>query len=200
MTLLSENYSGLRPEAGCDEAGRGSLAGPVTAAAVILAEGFNHPLLNDSKKLTVTQREEARKIIEENALSYHVAFVEADEIDRINILNAALKAMHLALRSLKPQPAFIIVDGNRFHPYGKIPSKCIVKGDGKYASIAAASILAKCYRDRKMEELHLQWPQYGWVSNKGYATQAHIRAIEEYGLSPLHRRTFHLKRQLRLPF
>jgi ribonuclease HII len=177
-------------EAGCDEAGRGCLAGPVFAAAVILPKDFFHPLLNDSKQVTPEHRAELRIFIEENALSYAVARVDHDEIDRINILKASFKAMHLAVKKLGTEPQMLLIDGNRFTPYKKIPHECIVQGDGLYASIAAASILAKTYRDAYMVRLHRKHPQYGWKSNKAYATADHRKAIEEHGLTPYHRRTF----------
>ena len=177
-------------EAGCDEAGRGCLAGPVFAAAVILPKDFFHPLLNDSKQVTAEHRAELRVFIEENAVGYAVARVDHDEIDRINILKASFKAMHLAIKKLKQKPQLLLIDGNRFTPYKKIPHECVVQGDGIYASIAAASILAKTYRDAYMLKLHKKHPQYGWNNNKAYATACHRKAIEEHGLTPYHRRTF----------
>ncbi len=198
--MLLQHYSELFPEAGCDEAGRGCLAGPVTAAAVILPEKFSNSLLNDSKKLNEKTRFELKEIIEEQALAWAVAFVDQTEIDKINILNASIKAMHLALEKLKTKPAHIIVDGNRFKPYKKIPHTTIVKGDGKYMSIAAASILAKTHRDLFMLDLHEQFPQYGWNENKGYPSPAHKAAIAEYGITPYHRRSFRLNEQLKIPF
>jgi ribonuclease HII len=177
-------------EAGCDEAGRGCLAGPVYAAAVILPKDFYHPLLNDSKQVTPENRAELRIFIEEHAVSYAVARVDHDEIDRINILRASFKAMHLAVKKLKAKPELLLIDGNRFTPYKKIPHECIVQGDGLYASIAAASILAKTYRDAYMIRLHRKHKQYGWKNNKGYATLDHRKAIEEHGLTPFHRRSF----------
>lgn len=179
-------------EAGCDEAGRGCLAGPVVAAAVILPEGFNHPLLNDSKQLTHKQRLELRMVVESQALSWAVAMVDNTEIDQINILRASIKAMHLALDQLSETPALLLIDGNRFQKYKDIPHQCIIKGDGKYQSIAAASILAKTHRDEFMEKAHQAFPVYGWNQNKGYPTMAHRRAIKEYGLTPLHRKSFRL--------
>ncbi|MDE7072133.1 MAG: ribonuclease HII [Bacteroidales bacterium] len=190
--MLSVRYGRKEPEAGCDEAGRGCLAGPVFAAAVIFAPDYRNDRLNDSKKLGEKERYSLREEIERDALSYAVARVEAEEIDRINILQASIKAMHLALARLNPQPAFITVDGNRFHPYGKIPHVCVVKGDGRYLSIAAASILAKTYRHDCMKELSLRYPCYAWDKNKGYPTAAHYRAIEQNGVCPLHRRSFRL--------
>jgi ribonuclease HII len=177
-------------EAGCDEAGRGCIAGPVCAAAVILPPDFYHPLLNDSKKLNEKTRYELRPYIEQNALAYAVAFVEAPEIDEINILKASFKAMHLALDQLKLPPEHLIIDGNRFVKYKEIAHTCVVKGDSKYASIAAASILAKTYRDDKMKELGFSFPQYQWHQNKGYPTSAHRNAVQEYGLCDYHRKTF----------
>jgi ribonuclease HII len=177
-------------EAGCDEAGRGCLAGPVFAAAVILPPNFFHPLLNDSKQVTPEHRAELRVFIEENALSYAVARVDHDEIDRINILKASFKAMHLAVKKLKQRPQLLLIDGNRFTPYKRIPHECVIQGDGIYASIAAASILAKTYRDAYMLKLHKKHPQYGWNTNKAYATLCHRKAIEEFGLTPYHRRSF----------
>lgn len=177
-------------EAGCDEAGRGCLAGPVFAAAVILPCDFRHELLTDSKQLTAAQRAELRPVIEANALAFSVASVSPQEIDRINIHNASYLAMHKALDALTLQAEYIIVDGNRFIPYRRVPYACIVKGDGKYLSIAAASILAKTYRDDYMERLAPEFPQYGWCRNKGYPTIHHRNAILEHGFSPHHRRTF----------
>jgi ribonuclease HII len=177
-------------EAGCDEAGRGCLAGPVFAAAVILPRDFYHPLLNDSKQVTPEHREELRVFIEEKAVTYAVARVDHDEIDRINILKASFKAMHLAVKKLKQKPQLLLIDGNRFTPYKKIPHECVIQGDGIYAAIAAASILAKTYRDAYMLKLHKKHPQYGWNTNKAYATLCHRKAIEEHGLTPYHRRSF----------
>lgn len=177
-------------EAGCDEAGRGCLAGPVCAAAVILPDGFTHPLLNDSKKLTEKQREELRPIIERDAVAWAVALVDNNEIDAINILNASIRAMHLALEELDVVPGNIIVDGNRFKPYKDIPFQTIVKGDGKYGNIAAASILAKTHRDAFMREAASLYPGYNWEINKGYPTKDHREAIAALGVTPLHRVTF----------
>ncbi|MBA5629610.1 ribonuclease HII [Moheibacter lacus] len=179
-------------EAGCDEAGRGCLAGPVFAAAVILGESFDNQFVNDSKQLTMKNRKELRLYIEQNALAFSVAFVEPKQIDEINILNASILAMHLALEGLKIQPEHIIVDGNRFKPYQNIPHQCIVKGDAKYRNIAAASILAKTYRDEFMEELHEEFPVYNWKKNKGYPTMVHREAIKEYGITEHHRKSFKL--------
>ena len=179
-------------EAGCDEAGRGCLAGPVCAAAVILEESFDNQFVNDSKQLTMKNRKELRLYIEQNALAFSVAFVEPKQIDEINILNASILAMHLALEGLKIQPEHIIVDGNRFKPYQNIPHQCIIKGDAKYRNIAAASILAKTYRDEFMEELHEKFPVYNWKKNKGYPTMVHREAIKEYGITEHHRKSFKL--------
>ncbi len=188
-------------EAGCDEAGRGCLAGPVFAAAVILPDGFDCSELNDSKKLTEKQRNELRLIIEENALSYSVASCSPEEIDHLNILWASVSAMHKALSGLSVTPEHIIVDGNRFKPYEEIPYCCVVKGDAVYQSIAAASVLAKTYRDEYMKNLHLQFPEYDWDSNKGYPTVAHRKAIRENGITIHHRKSFNLfERQLELDF
>ncbi|MFN5237866.1 MAG: ribonuclease HII [Bacteroidota bacterium] len=187
------HFQTVHIEAGCDEAGRGCLAGPVFAAAVILPADFHHPLLNDSKKLTEARRNLLREVIEREAADWAVAEVSAAEIDQINILNAAFMAMHRALDGLsRLAPAFVIVDGNRFRPYNGLPYECIVKGDGKYASIAAASILAKTWRDEAMRTLHQQYPQYGWIENKGYPTEAHREAIRSFGPSPWHRKSFRL--------
>lgn len=190
--MLPSCYISCRNEAGCDEAGRGCLAGPVYAAAVILPENFSHQLLNDSKKLTEARREKLRPIIEENAVAWAVGVVSAEEIDKINILRASILAMHRALDGLTTRPGAIIVDGNRFTPYGDIPWQTFVKGDGKYGNIAAASILAKTHRDAFMKSLHEQYPMYGWNVNKGYPTKAHRDAIAQYGPSPYHRMTFRL--------
>ncbi|MDO6605016.1 ribonuclease HII [Arenibacter palladensis] len=186
-------------EAGTDEAGRGCLAGPVTAAAVILPKDFSNDTLNDSKILSSTKRDLLRPIIETNATSFGIAQIFPDEIDKINILNASFLAMHKALDQLKTNPEFIIVDGNRFNPYQNIPHACIVKGDGKYLSIAAASILAKTYRDAYMEKIHLEYPMYNWIKNKGYPTLEHREAIRKYGITKYHRKTFRqLPDQLKL--
>lgn len=190
--MLDIRFSDKRLEAGTDEAGRGCLAGPVVAAAVILPEGFSNELLNDSKKLTESSRRLLRPIIEREALAFGVSFVWQDEIDRINILQASIRAMHRALDQLQPEPEFVIVDGNRFVPYREIPHRTIVKGDGKYLSIAAASILAKTYRDEYMEQLHDRFPVYGWRGNKGYPTAEHRRAIREHGSCEHHRQSFQL--------
>lgn len=179
-------------EAGCDEAGRGSFAGPVFAAAVILPKKFYHPLLNDSKKLTEQQRNELRPVIEKEAVTYAVASIDNVEIDSINILKASFKAMHIAISKLKQKPGLLLIDGNRFVKYQKIPHQCIIKGDGEYASVAAASILAKTYRDEYMLQLHQEFPVYQWNCNKGYGTAAHRDAIAEHGLCKYHRRSFRL--------
>ncbi len=200
---LKHRYSKSFPEAGCDEAGRGCLAGPVFAAAVILPE---HPekklveVLNDSKKLSVAQREHCRQVILDQALACAVASVDVETIDQINILNASILAMHKALGMLQLQPLMILVDGNRFHPYQAIPHTCIIRGDASYLSIAAASVLAKTYRDAHMEKIHLDFPGYGWTHNKGYPTPKHRAAIQHLGLTHHHRRSFKLHPQLRLHF
>jgi ribonuclease HII len=177
-------------DAGCDEAGRGCFAGPVFAAAVVLPAGFHHPLLNDSKQVNAATRDILRHYIETFALAYSVAMVDVAEIDTINILKASQKAMHLALDGLQARPGFISVDGNYFIPYKNIPHQCIIKGDGKYAHIAAASILAKTYRDEYMRQLHTAYPQYNWHSNKGYGTAEHRLAIETHGICEHHRKSF----------
>ncbi|MDE5608712.1 MAG: ribonuclease HII [Muribaculaceae bacterium] len=189
-------------EAGCDEAGRGCLAGPVYAAAVILPDGYSHALLNDSKKLTEKRRYELRPIIERDAIAWAVGIVTAEEIDRINILNASILAMHRALDKLSTVPGGVVVDGNRFKPWGDVEWTTVVGGDGKVANIAAASILAKTYRDDEMLRLHAEYPAYGWDINKGYPTAAHREAIRTHGPSPYHRMTFRLlpDPQLELPF
>ncbi len=188
--MLKSHYFTDLIEAGCDEAGRGCLAGSVFAAAVILPVDYENALLNDSKKLTEKQRYALRTQIETDALAWAVGEVTADEIDKINILNASILAMHRALDGLKLRPQAIIVDGNRFKPYGTLPHETIVKGDAKFLSIAAASVLAKTYRDDYMNKLALQHPVYQWDVNKGYPTKAHRAAIEEHGISPFHRKTF----------
>ncbi|HQW43421.1 MAG: ribonuclease HII [Chitinophagaceae bacterium] len=190
--MLKPFYQEKLLEAGCDEAGRGCYAGPVFAAAVILPKDFRHPLLNDSKQLSEKHRDALRPVIEKEAIAFAVASVSNEEIDQINILKASFKAMHLALDNFKKKPQLLIIDGNRFIPYKKIPHKCFVKGDGRFASIAAASILAKTYRDEFMYQLHRQFPQYGWDKNKGYGTLVHRKAIEEFGLCKFHRKSFRL--------
>lgn len=188
-------------EAGCDEAGRGCLAGPVYAAAVILPSDFHNDLLNDSKQLTEARRYKLRPIIEAEAVAWAVGIVTAEEIDKINILNASILAMHRALDQLKVRPEHVIVDGNRFKPYKNVPHHTVVKGDATYMSIAAASVLAKTYRDDYMNEQDANFPAYQWKKNKGYPTKAHRAAIEEVGPSPLHRMSFNLvDRQLKLEF
>jgi ribonuclease HII len=177
-------------EAGCDEAGRGCLVGPVYAAAVILPPRYRNPVLNDSKKLTPEIRSQLRVEIEQVALAWAVASVNHEKIDEINILEASIYAMHLALDQLQIRPEHILIDGNRFHPYREIPHTCVIQGDGIYASVAAASILAKTWRDEYMVSLHRDWPQYGWDENKGYPTPRHRIAIREHGFSPFHRKTF----------
>lgn len=189
--LENHYYEGL-VEAGCDEAGRGCLAGSVFAAAVILPPDYENVLLNDSKKLTDRKRKQLREIIEHDAVDWAVGIVEPGEIDEINILNASILAMHRALDQLKVRPEAMIVDGNRFKPYRDLPYTTIVKGDGKYLSIAAASILAKTYRDDYMDRLAEDYPQYDWKSNKGYPTKKHRQAIRECGITPFHRRSFTL--------
>ncbi len=200
--LRSYHQKEIALEAGCDEAGRGCLAGPVFAAAVILPPKFRHKLLNDSKQLKAADRDHLRGVIEEKALFYAVASVDNEEIDKINILQASFRAMHLALEKLQQQPGYILVDGNRFKPYGSVPHACIIKGDGIYASIAAASILAKTYRDEYMMKLHEQFPHFGWLENKGYPTIQHRNAIREHGETPFHRKSFRLlpDEQLTLDF
>ncbi len=190
MPTLINQYQDLLLEAGCDEAGRGCYAGPVFAAAVILPKDFYHPLLNDSKQLTETQRDLLAPIIKDAAISWAVAQQSAAEIDASNILKAAIKCMHLSLDQLKPKAKFIAVDGNRFYAYKKVPHQTIIKGDGQYANIAAASILAKTARDKWMQKLHAKYPQYGWDKNKGYGTAAHRAAIAHYGLCFEHRKSF----------
>lgn len=191
MMLASHFYEG-KIEAGCDEAGRGCLAGSVYAAAVILPEDYQNELLNDSKQLTEKRRYELREIIKRDAIAWAVGIVTPEEIDKINILNASILAMHRALDQLKVRPEAIIVDGNKFKPYQKLPHTTIVKGDGKYLSIAAASILAKTYRDDYMNRLAEEYPQYDWLSNKGYPTKKHREAIKQYGITPYHRKSYNL--------
>ena len=196
--MLASHYYEGKIEAGCDEAGRGCLAGSVYAAAVILPEGYQNELLNDSKQLSEKKRYQLREIIERDAVAWAVGIVTPEEIDKINILNASILAMHRALDQLKVRPEAIIVDGNRFKPYkdpsdGKaLPSTTIVKGDGKYLAIAAASILAKTYRDDYMNELAKEYPQYDWLSNKGYPTKKHREAIKQFGITPYHRKSYNL--------
>jgi ribonuclease HII len=188
--MLRPFYSEGALEAGCDEAGRGCLAGPVFAAAVVLSPGFSHPLLNDSKQMTARARDTLRAIIEREAVAWAVRSVSAERIDRINILNASFEAMSEAVRGLGITPEVLLIDGNRFRTTLPIPYHCIVGGDGLYASIAAASVLAKTHRDEYMEHLAAEFPEYGWLQNKGYPTKQHREAINRYGLSPHHRKTF----------
>ncbi len=196
---LKLKYSEAEPEAGCDEAGRGALAGPVVAAAVVLPNDFDNSLINDSKQMSENQRNSLRVIIEREALSWAVAFVDNEQIDKINILNATFLAMHKAIDNLSIRPAHLIIDGNRFRSYKNIAHTCIVKGDSKYMSIAAASILAKTHRDEFMRKLHEEYPVYAWDKNKAYGTKQHRLAIEKYGSSPYHRKSFKLiDKQLKL--
>jgi len=188
--MLAGRYQFEFIEAGCDEAGRGCLAGPVFAAAVILPDGFDHPLLNDSKQLTEEIRYQLREEIEQTAIAFAVASVDNNEIDEINILNASFLAMHRAIEQLSIIPEFLIIDGNRFNKYKKVPHQCIVEGDAKYFSIAAASILAKTYRDDFMKQIALEHPEYDWHSNKGYPTIKHREVVLKKGFTPYHRRTF----------
>ena len=190
--MLKSHYYENLIEAGCDEAGRGCLAGSVYAAAVILPRDYDNPLLNDSKQLSPRLRYQLREQIQQDALAWAVGIVTAEEIDRINILKASLLAMHRALDLLKVRPEAIIADGNRFAPYHDLPYTTIVKGDGKYQAIAAASILAKTYRDDYMEQLHEEYPMYDWKSNKGYPTRKHREGIRRFGISPYHRKSYHL--------
>lgn len=190
---MLKHYHRHTNEAGTDEAGRGCLAGPVTAAAVILPPAFENELLNDSKKLTLRKRNILKPIIEVKALCYGVTHIDVDTIDSINILNASILGMHKALDQLSKEPAHILVDGNRFKQFKSISHDCIIKGDGIYMSIAAASVLAKTYRDEYMEKLHEEYPMYNWIQNKGYPTLEHRRAIQKYGLTKYHRKSFKLK-------
>jgi len=198
--MLKSAYTSDKIEAGCDEAGRGCLAGPVFAAAVILPKEYQNPMLNDSKKLTEKERLKLREEIRKVALSYAVASIEARIIDEINILNASFLAMHKAIKKLTLVPELLLIDGNRFNAFKKIPHQCIVKGDGKYLSIAAASVLAKTYRDDFMKNAHQQYPQYGWITNKGYPTIKHKYAVLQYGLSPYHRKSYSYNIQLKMDF
>jgi ribonuclease HII len=201
QNVLLPFYKPGKIEAGCDEAGRGCLAGPVYAAAVILSEDFYHPLLNDSKKINEKNRYLLRNYIQENALAYAVGSVDNELIDKINILNASFLAMHIAIEQLSIKPNLLLIDGNRFNKYKKIPHKCIVKGDSLYQSIAAASILAKTYRDDFMKNIHKSYPVYGWNKNKGYPTLLHRTKLAEYGLTPFHRKSFsHMGDQLEIDF
>ncbi|WP_179344094.1 ribonuclease HII [Winogradskyella ursingii] len=189
---LKKQFSSLKFECGTDEAGRGCLAGPVTAAAVILPKIFENLILNDSKRLTHKNRLLLKSIIEEEALSFAFAHIFEDEIDNINILNASIKAMHCSIEKLKVEPSFIIVDGNKFKPYKSIPHQTIIKGDSKYLSIAAASVIAKTTRDSYMEDIHKEYPMYNWKKNKGYPTKEHRAAIRKFGITKYHRKSFRL--------
>lgn len=190
--MLLSSYTSDKIEAGCDEAGRGCLAGPVVASCVILPKDLFHNDLNDSKKISSKKRDQLRIFIEKNALAFEIAFVDNITIDKINILNASFKAMNEAISKLTIAPELLLIDGNRFKNSTSIPHICIVKGDGKYSSIAAASILAKTYRDEFMDSLHKKYPEYDWLKNKGYPTTKHIKAINEHGLTPYHRRSFNI--------
>ena len=192
MDVLAPYLKKSRREAGLDEAGRGCYAGPVFAAAVILPVDFHHPLLNDSKQVSEKNRELLRPIIEKEAIAFAVASASVDEIDSINILQASYLAMHRAIAALNKKPEFLLIDGNRFKPYPKIQHTCVIKGDGKFASIAAASILAKTYRDEYMHRIHEEFPQYQWNRNKGYGTATHRKALEVHGLTPHHRKSFQI--------
>jgi ribonuclease HII len=198
--MLKQFYNTEFIEAGCDEAGRGCLAGPVFAASVILPSDFQNELLNDSKKLNEKQRNLLKDIIIENAIEWSVAEVDNVEIDKINILNASFLAMHRAIDKLKTKPELLLIDGNRFKKYKEINHVCIIKGDGEYMSIAAASILAKTFRDDFMIKIHNEFPQYKWAENKGYPTIMHKRAIKEHGVTPYHRLTFNMTEQLKMEF
>lgn len=190
--MLKNNFSGFQFEAGTDEAGRGCLSGPVVAAAVILPQNFHHEFLNDSKQISEKKRKILRPIIEKEALSYSVSFVDNEEVDALNVLQASITGMQRSINQLSVVPEFIIVDGNKFKPYNEIPYKTIVKGDAKYVSIAAASILAKTYRDDFMKKIHLEYPVYNWKKNKGYPTKEHRKVIQEIGITKYHRKTFKL--------
>ena len=190
--MLKSNYSGYLLEAGTDEAGRGCLSGPVVAAAVILPKNFSHPLLNDSKQLSEKNREILKPILEKQALAYAVSFIYQDEVDELNVLQASITGMHRAIDGLKITPEFIIVDGNKFRNFKEIPHKTIVKGDAKFLSIAAASVLAKTYRDAYMKKIHQEFTKYNWQKNKGYPTKEHRAAIREFGATIHHRKTFKL--------
>ena len=191
--MLMNKFSKFKYEAGIDEAGRGSLAGPVTAAAVILGKKFENKNLDDSKKLSQSKRLELKKFIEKNALAYSVAFVSSYQIDKNNILSSTFKAMHKSIEGLNIEPDFILVDGNLFKPYRDLKYKCIIKGDQKYQNIAAASILAKTYRDEYMSNLHIKFPEYDWIKNKGYGTKFHIDMITKFGRTKYHRKSFQIK-------
>lgn len=200
MGLLLSKYK-YPNEAGTDEAGRGCLAGPVTAASIILPPSFEHSLINDSKQLSEKNRELLRPILEKEAITYGICHVSEAEIDKINILNASILGMHRSLDKLKKKPTFILVDGNKFKPYGDIPYECMIKGDGRFLSIAAASILAKTYRDTFMKKIHKEYPMYNWAKNKGYPTKEHRDAIRKYGLTKYHRKSFkQLPEQMAIEF
>jgi ribonuclease HII len=192
FSLLKAYHQDNLMEAGCDEAGRGCYAGPVFAAAVVLPRDFHHPQLNDSKQVPVELRYELRTYIESHAVDYAVEQVSNEEIDEINILKASFKAMHLAIEKLKKRPQLLLIDGHMFYKYKRVPHQCVIRGDGIYASIAAASILAKTYRDDYMRQLHYEYPHYGWFNNKGYGTAEHRKGIETYGLCPYHRKSFNI--------
>ena len=198
--MLKRSFSNKTVEAGCDEAGRGCLAGPVFGAAVILDKSFRNAKLNDSKKLSKKDRNELRELIEKEAVAWAVGSVSHEEIDEINILNASFLAIHRAISKLNTKPGLLLIDGNRFTPYKEIPYRCIVKGDGKFMSIAAASILAKTHRDEYMTDLHNHYPEYGWKNNKGYPTLQHKLSIQANGLTPHHRRSFNYNLQMRIEF
>lgn len=189
--MLKNSFSN-KIEAGCDEAGRGCLAGPVVAASVILSKNFKHPLLNDSKQLSKKNRDLLEKVIKEKAVVWGIGVIWNQEIDKMNILNASIKAMHKSIEKLKTKPELLLIDGNRFHAFKDIPHKCIIKGDAKYACIAAASVLAKTYRDKLMQKLHLEFPQFDWKNNKGYPTKIHRQSIVNYGITKYHRKSFKL--------
>ena len=189
--MLKNSFSN-KIEAGCDEAGRGCLAGPVVAASVILSKNFKHPLLNDSKQLSKKNRNLLEKVIKEKAVVWGIGVIWNQEIDKMNILNASIKAMHKSIEKLKTKPELLLIDGNRFHAFKDIPHKCIIKGDAKYACIAAASVLAKTYRDKLMQKLHLEFPQFDWKNNKGYPTKIHRQSIVNYGITKYHRKSFKL--------
>jgi len=190
-SMLKNSFSN-KIEAGCDEAGRGCLAGPVVAASVILPKKFKHPLLNDSKQLSEKNRNILEKVIKKEAIAWEIGVIWNQEIDKINILNASIKAMHLSIEKLKLKPEFLLIDGNRFNAFKDTPHKCIIKGDAKYACIAAASVLAKTYRDKLMQKLHQEFPQFDWKNNKGYPTKIHRQSIVNYGITKYHRKSFKL--------
>ena len=189
--MLKNSFSN-KIEAGCDEAGRGCLAGPVVAASVILPKKFKHPLLNDSKQLSEKNRNILEKVIKKEAIAWEISVIWNQEIDKINILNASIKAMHLSIEKLKLKPEFLLIDGNRFNAFKDTPHKCIIKGDAKYSCIAAASVLAKTYRDKLMQKLHQEFPQFDWKNNKGYPTKIHRQSIVNYGITKYHRKSFKL--------